>query len=69
MKTPNWTAPTKMATPAFAAFESAIACYRGELLPTIYDDWILSERERLRQALLGALEQLSLLLEYAVDVL
>ncbi|OLB76573.1 MAG: hypothetical protein AUI14_18270 [Actinobacteria bacterium 13_2_20CM_2_71_6] len=31
----------------------------GELLPDWYDDWVLVERERLRQLCLNALEQLS----------
>lgn len=32
---------------------------RGELLPDWYDDWVVVERERLRQLSLNALEQLS----------
>lgn len=31
----------------------------GELLPDWYDDWVLIERERLRQLVMGALERLS----------
>jgi DNA-binding SARP family transcriptional activator len=34
-----------------AALEQAIALYPGDLLPSCYDDWILRERERSRQAL------------------
>jgi len=45
------------------ALERAIAIYQGDLLPSCYDDWIVPERERLRQALTGALERLMLLLE------
>jgi DNA-binding SARP family transcriptional activator len=45
------------------ALEEAVALYRGELLPSCYDDWIRPERERLSQAFVGALEQLTLLLE------
>jgi predicted ATPase/DNA-binding SARP family transcriptional activator len=45
------------------ALEQAIALYHGDLLPSCYDDWILAERERLRQAETGALERLLLLLE------
>ena len=37
------------------------------MLPGCYDEWILPERERLRQAFLGALEQLILLLERERD--
>jgi len=45
------------------ALEQASAVYHGELLPSCYDDWIVPERERLRQAFTGALERLMLLLE------
>lgn len=38
--------------------EDAVALYRGDLLPSCYDDWIVPERERLRLAFLQALEQL-----------
>src|SRR5262245_24717279 len=44
------------------AFEQATALYQGDLLPALYDDWVLLERERLRQAFLARLEQLVLLL-------
>ena len=52
---------------ARTALEEAVALYRGDLLPVCYDEWILPERERLRQAFLGALEQLILLLEGGRD--
>ncbi len=45
------------------ALEQAIALYQGDLLPSCYDDWILPERERLRQAFTGTLERLLLFLE------
>jgi DNA-binding SARP family transcriptional activator len=45
------------------ALEEAVTLYRADLLPSCYDDWILSERERLRQAFTEALERLILLLE------
>jgi non-specific serine/threonine protein kinase len=45
------------------ALEQAIPLYGGDLLPSCYDDWIMPERERLRQAFTGALERLILLLE------
>jgi DNA-binding SARP family transcriptional activator len=48
---------------ARTALEETVTLYRGDLLPGCYDEWILPERERLRQAFLGALEQLILLLE------
>lgn len=44
-------------------FEAALACYEGDLLPDCYDDWIIAERERLRQAYLQGLDRLIALLE------
>ncbi len=41
--------------------------YRGALLPSCYDDWIVPERERLRQDHLQALEQLLRLFERQGD--
>ena len=41
--------------------------YRGDLLPSCYDDWIISERERLRQAFIRAMERLTQLLENQRD--
>ncbi|HEY7350305.1 MAG TPA: BTAD domain-containing putative transcriptional regulator [Ktedonobacterales bacterium] len=46
-----------------AALEQADRLYRGELLPSCYDEWILPERERLRQSHMQALEQLLRLIE------
>jgi two-component SAPR family response regulator len=37
------------------AFEQAVALYQGDLLPECYDDWVLLERERLRQTFHAAL--------------
>jgi predicted ATPase/DNA-binding SARP family transcriptional activator/Tfp pilus assembly protein PilF len=45
------------------ALEQVLAHYTGDLLPSCYDDWIVPERERLRNLLQEALEQLSLLWE------
>ncbi|MFL5801446.1 MAG: ATP-binding protein, partial [Roseiflexaceae bacterium] len=50
-----------------AALMDAAERYRGDLLPGWYDDWVLLERERLRQAFLAALERLILLLEQQYD--
>ncbi|MEZ4861704.1 MAG: AAA family ATPase [Caldilineaceae bacterium] len=50
-----------------AALEVAIALYHGDLLPSCYEDWILPERERLRQLALTALERLITLLEAQRD--
>ena len=38
--------------------EEAIALYRGDLLASLYDEWIFPERERRRNAYLGALANL-----------
>ncbi|HEX6553733.1 MAG TPA: BTAD domain-containing putative transcriptional regulator [Ktedonobacteraceae bacterium] len=46
-----------------AALEQAEGLYRGELLPGCYDEWILPERDRLRQCHLQVLEQLLRLFE------
>src|SRR2546429_4339915 len=53
--------------PLKAALEQADSLYRGELLPGCYDEWILPERERLRQRHLQALEQLLRLFEALGD--
>ena len=42
---------------------SALDLYRGDLLPTCYDEWILPQRERLLQMYLEGLERLAVLLE------
>lgn len=46
-----------------AQLERAVGLYRGDLLPRCYADWILPERERLRQKFLNALVLLIHLLE------
>lgn len=50
-----------------ATLERAISLYQGDLLPSCYDDWLLSERERLSQMFSAALERLFLLLETERD--
>ncbi|MEZ4643627.1 MAG: BTAD domain-containing putative transcriptional regulator [Chloroflexota bacterium] len=47
--------------------ETAVAFYKGDLLPGNYDDWIIPRREELRQAYLDALHQLVTLLEQQQD--
>jgi len=47
------------------ALEQAVALYKGDLLLSCYDDWIMPERQRLQQALTEALDKLSRLLEGA----
>ncbi|MEM6436409.1 MAG: BTAD domain-containing putative transcriptional regulator [Cyanobacteria bacterium P01_D01_bin.115] len=44
--------------------EKAIQLYQGDLLPNWDDDWLVPERERLRQLFQRSLEQLIQLLEY-----
>ena len=46
-----------------AALAQATELYGGDLLPSCYDDWILAERERLRQMALDGLTRLVDLLE------
>ena len=48
---------------AITALEHAAACYTGDLLPDCYDEWVLPERERLRQVLIATLAHLVTLLE------
>lgn len=50
-----------------AALETAARLYQGNLLPTCDDEWIVSEREQLRQRAIQALEQLSQLLQTQGD--
>src|SRR5581483_3293841 len=45
------------------ALDQVICLYRGDLLPHCYDEWILPERDRLRQLFLSAAEHLIVLLE------
>ncbi|MEM9216513.1 MAG: bacterial transcriptional activator domain-containing protein [Cyanobacteria bacterium P01_F01_bin.150] len=50
-----------------AALERAIRCYQGDLLPDYEDEWVVLEREQLRQMQSRALEQLIALLEKQQD--
>lgn len=45
------------------ALEQALHLYHGDLLPGCYEEWIIPERDRLRQMFLQAAERLSALLE------
>ncbi len=49
------------------ALEQVLHLYRGDLLPSCYEEWILPERDRLRQAFLRAAERLIALLEAERD--
>jgi DNA-binding SARP family transcriptional activator len=48
---------------ALEALETAVVTYHGALLPDCYDEWILPERERLRQQYVAAVSRLASLLE------
>jgi DNA-binding SARP family transcriptional activator len=50
-------------TAAREALEQAVCLYKGDLLPSCYDDWIIPQREGLHQAFLNALEHLICMLE------
>jgi non-specific serine/threonine protein kinase len=52
---------------AQANLEQALSLYQGDLLPSCYDDWLLAERERLRQMFGATLERLILRLEQEGD--
>jgi DNA-binding SARP family transcriptional activator len=45
----------------------AIDLYRGDLLPNFYDDWILTERQRLQEMLLDSLNKLISMFEEKRD--
>jgi len=49
------------------ALSQAVDIYGGDLLPSCYDEWILPERDRLRQVFFKALERLIVLLEQERD--
>ncbi|GHO87484.1 BTAD domain-containing putative transcriptional regulator [Dictyobacter formicarum] len=49
------------------AFEQVVHAYRGDLLPDCYDEWIIPERDRIRQLFLQAAERLATLLEEEHD--
>ena len=52
---------------ALAALEEAAVLYRGDLLPSCYEDWIEPEQERLRQRHIEGLVRLIQLLEEQRD--
>ena len=53
---------------AEVALRDAVALYSGDLLEGCYDDWLLGERERLRQRQLDALEKLATMCEARGDL-
>lgn len=50
-----------------AQLEQALELYRGDLLPDLDDEWVLAERERLRQIYMRSLERLMIVLEAQQD--
>jgi predicted ATPase/DNA-binding SARP family transcriptional activator len=48
-------------------YEQALELYRGELLPGVYEDWALRERDRLQMAVVEAQRRLAKLWEAAGD--
>jgi DNA-binding SARP family transcriptional activator len=60
-------AQTADPTEARSLLEQATQLYRGDLLPSCEDEWILPERERLQQMRVSALEQLIDLLKQQHD--
>jgi len=56
-------AKKQAADTGLAALREAVELYAGDLLEGCYDEWLLGERERLRQRYLEALERLTTLLE------
>jgi DNA-binding SARP family transcriptional activator len=48
---------------ARSALDNAVTLYRGDLLPSCYDDWITESREQLRAQYADALKRLARLLE------
>ena len=49
------------------ALEQAVNLYRGDLLLSFYDDWVLLERERWREQFITTLDRLIVLLEELRD--
>ena len=49
------------------AFERAVTCYTGDLLPEFHDDWIINRRRQLRAQLAEALQKLAELAEDSRD--
>jgi DNA-binding SARP family transcriptional activator len=52
------TAGSKLTAEQAQGLETAVALYQGDLLESIYEDWTLYERERLRLLYIGSLNKL-----------
>lgn len=46
-----------------SALEAASAFYKGDLLPSLYDEWLIPERDRLRDMFIRAMDRLIAVLE------
>lgn len=46
-----------------SALETASAFYKGDLLPNLYDEWLVPERDRLREMFIRCMDRLIALLE------
>lgn len=46
-----------------SSLETASAFYKGDLLPSLYDEWLIPERDRLRDMFIRAMDRLIALLE------
>ena len=60
-------APTSGLIANRETLDQAVSLYQGDLLPGCYVDWIIPERERLRQTYLAALEGLAEMAESSRD--
>jgi DNA-binding SARP family transcriptional activator len=63
----SWTLDILDFEQALAQAEQVLRLYRGDLLPSCYDEWILPERDRVRQLFYSAAERLIALLEQERD--
>ena len=52
---------------AIRRLKAAVDLYKGDLLDGVYEDWVLADRERLRELYIQALEHLSLALKSMLD--
>jgi len=53
---------------SIASLQAALDCYHGDLLENFYEDWVLDERQRLRERFASALERIGALHEAGGDL-